>query len=69
MAMTNAGLGTAIKTELEAVVGDLQNPDELEKFATAIAKAVVEYIQGNAVVGPGSFSNSGGPVTGSGTVS
>jgi len=51
MALTQAALATKIKNNLEtnfAKVAD--DPNQMDKFAQAIAKAVVDEIQANAVV-------------------
>jgi len=70
MALTQASLSTKIQTEIIALYGAADDSALLKKFADAIAKAVVDEIQANAVVvgtvtGGGSSSGSaiGGTVT------
>lgn len=50
MALTQSSLATRIKDELENQKGAPADPDRLDEFAQAIAKAVVDEIQANAVV-------------------
>lgn len=51
MALTQASLATKIKTRLEAEFGKVaDDPNQMDKFAQAIAKAVVDEITQNAVV-------------------
>lgn len=72
MSLTQASLSTKIHTEIVAQYGAADDDSKLTKFCDAIAKAVVEEIQANAVVnttgtvtsGPGT----GGSVTSTGTV-
>lgn len=58
MAMTTSGLKSAILAEL-VTIGNFNTTAShggvnwLDKFAEAVAIAVVEYIQGNAVTSPG----------------
>lgn len=49
MPLNAPGLSTLMKSKLEAVLG-VSDPVELEKLTLAIAEAVVEHIQTNAVV-------------------
>ena len=67
--MTEESLTARIVKYTIAEKGQPKDLDELKKQARILAKAVVEEIKANAVVNPGSFSNSGGPVGGTGTVS
>ena len=72
MSLTQASLSTKIHTEIVAQYGAADDDAKLTKFCDAIAKAVVDEIQANAVVtttgtvtsGPGT----GGSVTSTGTV-
>lgn len=67
MALTEASLSTAIKAEIQSEYGGA--PDDaakLQKFADAMARAVVNEIKNNAVV-VGTVTSglgSGGDVTG-----
>lgn len=75
MSLTQASLSTKIHTEIVAQYGAADDDAKLTKFCDAIAKAVVDEIQANAVVTvttstPG--AQAGGstlPGTGTGTVS
>ena len=49
MAMTMAGLKAKIKADMTSVIGAPEDAAAQDKFAEAIAKAVVEYLQSNAV--------------------
>lgn len=74
MGLTQASLSTKIQTEIVALYGVANDASKLKDFADAIAKAVVDEIQANAVVTvttstPG--AQAGGttlPGTGTGTV-
>jgi hypothetical protein len=68
MALTQASLKGKLKTEIGAVI-TITDAAQLDKVCGAIAKAVVDEIQANAVVPAGSFSTPSGPVTGTSTVS
>lgn len=62
MALTGTGLKNAIK----AIPGIIITDDtELQSFCDAL----INYLTTNAVISPGTFSNSGGPVTGAGQLS
>lgn len=67
MAMSDSGMSAALKSALEGVF-DIKDEAILQKFCDAAGKAIVEYIQANAVVQPGTFNapSGGGPVTGIG---
>lgn len=65
MPMVVAGLSAAIKAEIEAEFDTPQSEEILQKFSDAVAKAVVEYIQANALVTVTSGAGAGG----NGTVS
>jgi hypothetical protein len=75
MPLVAAGLSAAIKSELDAVSpvgttqGGLSGSVERQKFADAVAKAVVDHIKANALVTTTvtGIDSMGGPVTGSGT--
>jgi len=67
MALTQASLSTKIQTEIIALYGVADDSALLKKFADAIAKAVVDEIQANAVVSgtvTGGGSSSGSAITG-----
>lgn len=52
MPMTPAGLKTAIKTEMANQGFDIDNPatnGEGDRYVEALATAIVEYIQANAI--------------------
>lgn len=80
MALSKTVLSSKIKSKIISIYGGGQAPDDdatLTKFCNAIAEAVVEHINeaadveiqsGDLTVAPGSFSNAGGPVTGTGQV-
>jgi hypothetical protein len=65
--MDGNDMGDAVAQAIKDV-----NPDadlsQLEPYWEAICTAIVTYMTANAVVNPGTFSNSGGPVTGAGTI-
>lgn len=50
MALTQASLSGKIKVEIQALYGPADNDATLTKFCNAVAKAVVDEIQQNAVV-------------------
>ena len=51
MALTQAALATKIKNNLETEFGKVaDDPNQMDKFAQAMAKAIVDEIQANAVV-------------------
>jgi hypothetical protein len=64
--LTQASLSTKIQTEIVALYGAADNSALLKKFADAVAKAVVDEIQANALVTGTVISGagSGGAVTG-----
>lgn len=64
MSMTVAGMEAAIVAEIIAQFGTPQDAAILSKYAHATAKAVVEYIQNNAVVTVPGVSTGGSTVTG-----
>lgn len=66
MPLAVLGLKAAIIAAEDAVYGPAAIPAEQEKFAGALAKAIVEYIQANALVTGTvtSGAGSGGTVTG-----
>ena len=74
MGLTQSSLSTKIQTEIVSLYGAANDASKLKDFADAIAKAVVDEIQANAVVTvttstPG--AQAGGttlPGTGTGTV-
>jgi len=72
MALTLASLSTKIQTEIVALYGVADSSARLKNFADAIAKAVVDEIQANAVVSStGTVTSgiaSGDPVVTTGTV-
>ncbi len=70
MPLTLAALSTNIQTELIEEFGAADDASKLKKFADAVAKAVVDEIQANAVVPSSGLiaPAGGGPVTGSTTV-
>lgn len=71
MALTQASLSTKIKAEIQAQYGAPADAGKLQKFADAIAKAVVDEIHANAIVLPTALlaPQNAGPVTGTGTIS
>lgn len=71
MPLSQSGLSSAIKSEIESLYGAPDDDGTLQNFADALAKAIVDHIQGNALVTvtvtgvqPGS-----GTAPGTGTVS
>ena len=70
MALSQATLAAKIVAEITALYGAPQNATILQNFANALAKAIVDEIQANAVVLPTALvaPNGGGAVTGTGTV-
>jgi len=73
MSMTDAGMSAAIKSAIEGNYGPATDDAKLQKFCDALGKAIVEYIQGNAVVNStGTVTTgvgAGGAVVATGTVS
>lgn len=67
MAMTGAGLSAVLKANLEAAF-DVVDTARLQKFCDAAGNAIVDYIQANAQVEPGTFTapSGGGTITGLG---
>jgi hypothetical protein len=72
MALTQASLSSKIQAEIVALYGVADDPSRLQDFADAIAKAVVDEIQANAVVSSTgtvtSGAGAGGAVVTTGTV-
>jgi hypothetical protein len=68
VALTQASLSTKIQTEIIAEFGAPDDAGILAKFADAIAKAVVDEIQANAVVTATGADPQGGTVNSTGTV-
>ncbi len=72
MPMTDAGLKAVIKTEILAIASTATDP-ELDKFAEALGKAIVQYLLANAtIVVNGTVTTgagAGGTVVGTGTLS
>ena len=71
MALTAASLKTEIKSQLSSkftVEGDSWSQDQLDKFADALASAIVTRILADMQILPGTFNAppGGGPVTGIG---
>ena len=72
MALTQASLSGKIKVEIQALYGPPDNDATLTKFCNAVAKAVVDEIQQNAVVNTEvigevtSGAGAGGAVVGTG---
>lgn len=69
MALTQASLSTKIQTEIIALYGAADDASRLKDFCDAIAKAVVDEIQANAVVTAVGADPQGGTVNSTGTVS
>lgn len=69
MALTQASLATKIQTEIIAQFGAPDDAGILQKFADAIAKAVVDEIQANAEVTASGPDPQGGTQNVTGTVS
>lgn len=73
MALTQASLSTKIQTEIIAEFGAPDDSSILTKFCDAVAKAVVDEIQANAVVNTTgtvtSGMGAGGATVATGTVS
>jgi hypothetical protein len=79
-ALTEAAMASAIKSACITAMSSVivtptptnPNPNQLTNWCTAlgtaVATGVVAQIQSNATVLPGTFSNSGGAVSGTGTV-
>ena len=66
MAMSDAGLATAIQNAIVAASVSAASPSELSAFCTAVGTAIVEYLKANAVVAGTvtSGTGAGGSVTG-----
>ena len=67
MPLTKESLSTKIQTEIIALYGAADDSSKLKDFADAIAKAVVDEIQANAVVTgtvTGGGSSSGSAISG-----
>lgn len=73
MPLTQASLSGKLKTEIENLYGPADNNQRLQDFCDAVAKAVVEEIQTNAVVNTTGTVTSGvgagGSTVATGTVS
>lgn len=70
MGMTGSGMADAMTVQVQDIPGiNITDLEELQRYHTALGTAIVAYIQDNAVVNAGSFANSGGAVSGTGTVS
>lgn len=69
MALSSTVLSAAMRAAMLADpdVGAVDGP-ALTALCDAIAETVVAHITANAVVLPGTFSNSGGPVVGAGVI-
>ena len=67
MPMTDAGLSAAIKAKLESNF-TFVDMTQLQNFCDDLGAAIVEYIQANVTVEPGTFTTPSGAVTGTGTV-
>ncbi len=67
MALTQASLSLKIQDEIDNFF-TITEPDLAEAFADALAKAVVDELKANGESTPGTFSNSGGPITGVGGI-
>ena len=70
MAMTPEGMAEAIIAGMEAgyrPLAEEERPPSVQYYQI-ITKAIIDYIKANAVVLPGTFTNSGGNVTGFGKV-
>jgi hypothetical protein len=69
MAMTAVGLANEIFTQMEAVYGDMtEGKPETMKYLTVFSTAIVNYLKANADILPGTFTNGGGNVAGTGKV-
>jgi len=70
MPLTQASLATKIQAEIIAQFGAANDAGTLNKFAQAVAKAVVDEIHANAVVNVTTPNAQGGAATlpGTGTV-
>jgi hypothetical protein len=71
MGMDGTALGLVVANAIIATDPDMTSEQQaqLRTAWEAIGNAMVPYIQTNAVINPGTFSNTGGPVTGKGTIS
>lgn len=73
MALTKASLSSRIQTNVIAALGTPADSTQLQKFADAVAQAVVDEIHSNGVVSVTgtvtSGTGAGGSVTATGTVS
>lgn len=76
MPLSASGLTSALKPEIKSAIQDAfgvpANAEQLDKFcqamASAIASKVIDHFKTNADVLPGSFSNAGGGVSGTGKI-
>lgn len=68
MALDANRLAASMKAGIVACYGTPEDDAKLTCFCQAMATSIVDEIVNNAVVLPGSFSNGGGSVTGTGTV-
>lgn len=69
MALTHSSLSARIVSEMKNQFGNPEDESQLEKFASAIAKAVVDEFKQNAVIQVNSVSGvtPGSGVSGPGT--
>lgn len=68
MALNIDTLAGLMKSEIEGCFGPADDQERLECFCNALSKAIIDHVKAAAEVQPGSFSNSGGAVTGVGTI-
>ncbi len=71
MPLSQSGLSSAIKSEIQNLYGTADDDATLQKFADALAKAIVDHITANALVTVTVTGVQNGPGTapGTGTVS
>jgi hypothetical protein len=67
MAMTPEGMADEIYTEMETVYEGISGgKEEMKKYIKVFTTGIVRYLKSNMDVLPGSFTNTGGDVTGKG---
>lgn len=64
--MSQATLSTKLQTEIQAINGTADDTVQLKKMTDAIAKAVVDWLEQDAISGPGNFQAGGDNVSGTG---
>ena len=69
MAMTAEGMADAMLAEMKSAYEGIGNGDaETKEYLKVFAAGIIKYMQENAEIHPGTFTNSAGNVTGTGKI-